>query len=316
MRPAGRERQSSGQDKVRLAVQENAAAVRKQEKMREEERSEQENGYVETAADMYGRQLRRCCQDTVWAGKPLRFYQTLDSTNVRAAEEAENGAPQGTLIVADMQTAGRGRRGRAWESPAGVNLYFSLILKPDYPPDRASMVTLVMALAVAEGIREAYGAEAGIKWPNDIVMGGRKVCGILTELRTEKTGIRHIIIGVGINVGRQTFAPELADRATDLETACALRVPRAELLAAVLRAFEREYAVFVAAGDLSGLQEMYDRLCVNRGREVRVLDPQGEFQGKAHGISRTGELLVGTADGEIRRVYAGEVSVRGIYGYV
>lgn len=283
--------------------------------MREEKRTEQENGCAAAAADAYGRQLTGYCQDTVWAGKPLQFYRTLDSTNVRAAEEAENGAGQGTLIVADRQTAGRGRRGRTWESPAGVNLYFSLILRPEYAPERASMVTLVMALAVAEGIREAYGTEAGIKWPNDIVMGGKKVCGILTEMRAEKNGIRHVIIGTGVNVGRQEFAPELADRATDLETACAVCVPRAALLSCILRAFEKKYADFEAAGDLRGLQEEYDRLCVNRGREVRVLDPQGEFLGNAQGISRTGELLVATADGEIRRVYAGEVSVRGIYGY-
>ena len=215
-----------------------------------------------------------------------------------------------------MQTAGRGRRGRTWNSPAGINVYFTLILKPDYAPDKASMVTLIMALAVAEGIRETCGIEAGIKWPNDIVVNGRKVCGILTEMSVEREFIHYVVIGVGINVGIQEFAPELTATATSLEAECGRSVSKAALVANTMQAFEKYYEKFQSSTDLSGVLTEYNGRLVNRGREVRVLDPKGEYQGVAQGINSTGELLVSMEDGSVSRVYAGEVSVRGIYGYV
>ena len=235
---------------------------------------------------------------------------------MQAKLDAENGAPQGALLVADMQTAGRGRRGRTWNSPAGINVYFTLILKPDYAPDKASMVTLLMALAVAEGIRETCGIEAGIKWPNDIVVNGRKVCGILTEMSVEREFIHYVVIGVGINVGIQEFAPELTASATSLEAECGKSVSKAGLIANTMQAFEKYYEKFQSSTDLSGVLTEYNGRLVNRGREVRVLDPKGEYQGVAQGINSTGELLVSMEDGSVSRVYAGEVSVRGIYGYV
>ena len=254
--------------------------------------------------------------DTKWAGHPVSFYETINSTNLRAKLDADNGAPEGALIVADMQTAGRGRRGRTWSSPAGVNVYFTLILKPDYTPDKASMVTLVMAMAVTEGIRETCGVEAGIKWPNDIVVNGKKVCGILTEMSVEKDFIHYVVIGDGINVGLQEFAPEIADVATSLQAECGRKVPKATLVANIMKAFEKYYDRFREKTDLSGLTKSYNAMLVNRGREVRVLDPKGEYCGVSGGINDAGELLVELPDGRVENVYAGEVSVRGIYGYV
>lgn len=276
-----------------------------------------------------------------WNGRNVHFYESIDSTNVQAKRMAEEDAPSGTVIVADMQTAGRGRRGRIWESPAGTNLYFTLIVRPDLSPDKASMLTLVMALAVAKGVegimnevgdkaRKIFGGEQQIsnvithpllqiKWPNDIIINGRKVCGILTEmcLQTGKQGkISHVLIGVGVNVQKQDFAPELVDKATDIETECGQKISRKDLLAGILEAFEEYYAIFERCGNLAELRELYNRKLVNRGREVRVLDPQGEFTGIATGINDTGELCVTLPDGSVTQVYAGEVSVRGIYGYV
>lgn len=292
---------------------------------------------------------------TTWAGRPLYFYEQTDSTNLRAKQEAENGAPQGTLIVADMQTAGRGRSGRTWNSPAGANLYFTLVLRPEYEIAKASMMTLVMALAVARGIVKAVEkkavcgvdqvkestcdaeavAEAGsevrpevsIKWPNDIVINGKKVCGILTELCVEQGRIKYAVIGVGVNVGRQEFPTELAATATSLEEELATQKSEEakrqeldtfceELLANILQAFEEKYETFCRGENFSGLMEEYNRLLVNRGREVRVLDPKGEYTGLCKGINEKGELLVELPDGREEAVYAGEVSVRGIYGYV
>lgn len=266
--------------------------------------------------EIFGQHELDSRMDTKWAGHPVEFFDTIDSTNLRAKLAAENSAPQGTLIVADMQTAGRGRRGRSWNSPAGTNVYFTLVLKPDFAPDRASMLTLVMAMAVAEGIQQTCGIVTGIKWPNDIVIGGKKTCGILTEMSMQQEYIQHIVIGVGINVGLQEFAPEVAATATCLEKECGRKVPRATLVAAIMKSFEKYYEIFLETLDFSKLLEPYNKMLVNCNREVRVLDPAGEFTGISKGINQTGELLVEREDGSVTEVYAGEVSVRGIYGYV
>ncbi len=180
---------------------------------------------------------------TSWVGRPVKFYDSLDSTNLMAKAEAEKGAPSGTLIVADMQTAGRGRRGKAWESPKGTNIYNTLILRPDFEPKKASMLTLLMALAVVEGVEKTCLTQEqdkveeplpGIKWPNDVVINGRKICGILTEMNFAKDGRWYVIIGTGINVGQQTFVPELAERATSLAEEYERRISRSLLLAHVM----------------------------------------------------------------------------------
>lgn len=277
----------------------------------------QNKGYLLVQEDeVFGQNELESRMQTKWAGHPVTFYSQINSTNLQAKLDAENGAEQGALVVADMQTAGRGRRGRSWCSPAGTNVYFTLLLKPEYAADKASAVTLVMAMAVVEGIRETCGVEAGIKWPNDIVIGGKKVCGMLTEMSVERDYIHYVVIGVGVNVGLQEFAPEIAATATSLQQECDRKVPRAALTANIMKAFEKYYQTFLETLDMSGLLEDYNRLLVNRGKEVRVLDPKGEFTGISRGINRLGELLVERSDGNVEPVYAGEVSVRGIYGYI
>lgn len=277
----------------------------------------QNRGYLLTEdKELFGQNELESRLDTRWAGHPVTCYDVTASTNLQAKIDAENGAGHGALVVADMQTAGRGRRGRAWSSPPGTNVYFSLILKPDITPDLASMLTPVMGLAVAEGIHRTCGTKAMIKWPNDVVVDGRKVCGILAEMSVERDFIHYIVIGVGINVGLQEFPEDVAATAGCLQSACGKKVYRAELVADVMRVFEECYDIFMAKGNLSGLLERYERLLVNCGREVRILDPKGEFQGIARGINEQGELLVERTDGSLQNVYAGEVSVRGIYGYV
>lgn len=253
---------------------------------------------------------------TKWAGQPVCFYDSIESTNTEAKRLAEEGASHGTVVLARMQTAGRGRRGRNWISPPDSNIYFTLLLRPTFEPDKASMLTLVMAHSVAKAIRQETGLEAGIKWPNDIVIDGRKICGILTEMNTERDAIRNVVIGVGVNVHEQQFPPELADKATFVDAEYGGRVSRERLLEAILKAFEEDYELFVAHGSLTALKDSYNALLVNRDREVCVLDPAGEYRGIARGITDTGVLIVEPPDGTCREVFAGEVSVRGIYGYV
>ena len=262
------------------------------------------------------RPLREIRLRTKWAGNRLEYHDSLDSTNSRARLLAEEGAPEGTLVLAESQTAGKGRRGRNWVSPPGKNLYFTLLLRPEFAPDQASMLTLVMALAVQGAIEEACGCRAMIKWPNDIVLNGRKITGILTEMDARDGRINSVVIGVGVNVKAQEFTGELADRAASLETELKQNVSRALLLEKILERFEKDYALFLETLDLSLLRERYNDCLINRNREVEVLEPSGAYMGVAEGITTDGRLLVRAADGGCREVYAGEVSVRGVYGYV
>lgn len=254
--------------------------------------------------------------DTKWAGRKVVCYKETDSTNNRAKEAGEKDGAHGTLFVADKQSAGKGRRGRTWESPAGASIYMTILLRPDISPDSAPMLTLVMGLSVAEGIREVTGADAGIKWPNDIVVNGKKICGILTEMTTEIDYINYVVIGVGINANQKEFAEEIKETATSLCLATGKVCRRSELIAAVLKHFEKNYELFLNTGNLSGLQTKYDALLVNRGRNVRVLEPGNDYSAVAGGINETGELIVTLPDGERKCIFSGEVSVRGIYGYV
>ncbi|MCH5250945.1 MAG: biotin--[acetyl-CoA-carboxylase] ligase [Lachnospiraceae bacterium] len=256
---------------------------------------------------------------TKWAGRNLYYFDETGSTNIDAKRYAEDGAVHGTVVVADMQTSGRGRRGRMWQSPSGSAIYMTILLKPDFPPDKASMLTLVMALSVAEAVTEVTGMDAGIKWPNDIVVNKKKICGILTEMNTEQDYIQYVVIGVGINVNNaspEEFPEEIRQTATSLRIESGKQLGRAALIGRVLFHFEQNYDTYVRKLDLSELMEAYDRHLLNLDAEVKVLDPKGEFTGIARGINETGELLVEREDGEVVQVYAGEVSVRGLYGYV
>ena len=252
----------------------------------------------------------------LWAGKTILHEAQMDSTNDAAKRAGDAGADAGIVFWADVQTAGKGRRGRSWYSQVADNLYFTILLRPPVSPDKASMLTLVMAYAVAGAIRAITGLDAQIKWPNDIVIAGKKVCGILCEMKLDGTRLDYCVAGVGVNVGKQEFAEDIRDKATSLEEQSGMGIEREGLLQTILGYFERGYEEFLHCEDLSFLREEYNEWLVNQNRQVRVLEPQGEYEGVAKGITTTGELLVECADGQVQKVYAGEVSVRGLYGYV
>lgn len=254
--------------------------------------------------------------DTEWAGRNVIYYPETDSTNLRIKQLGDEGAPHGTLAVADRQTKGRGRRGRSWESPGGSCIYMSLLLRPDIAPDKAPMLTLVMACSAAEGIMDCTDAEVRIKWPNDLIVGGKKLVGILTEMSTQIDYINHVTIGVGINVNIKEFPEEIKETATSLCLETGKTIKRAPVIAAVMRHFEEDYKVFMQTEDMSGLMEKYSRLLINKDREVLILGRESQYTARAEGISSNGELIVRKEDGTIENIRAGEVSVRGIYGYV
>ena len=173
-----------------------------------------------------------------------------------------------------------------------------------------------MALAVALAVEDKCGVEAGIKWPNDVVVNGKKICGILTEMTVETDYIQHVVTGVGINVNMDSIPEEIRESATSLFLESGKKTARAELLQAVLERFEEYYGKYAADLGMDSMLEEYNAHLVNRNRQVRVLDPKGEWEGVAKGINASGELLVENSAGRTVEVYAGEVSVRGLYGYV
>lgn len=250
-----------------------------------------------------------------WAGHTILHKECVDSTNEEAKRGGDAGDAHGTVYSAGRQSAGKGRRGRSWLSESEENLYFTILLRPDMEPEKISMLTLVMAHAVAEGIRTVAGAATRIKWPNDILIGNKKVCGILSEMKLEERTAAYCVIGVGINIGQTSFPEELQEKATSLYSE-GFSVDARNLLKGILRAFEKDYEAFVDTGDISPVLDEYNALLTGKGDMVRVLEPSGEYEGKSLGVNRLGELLVEKEDGTIQQVYAGEVSVRGLYGYV
>ena len=279
--------------------------------------AQQNKGYrLMAAPDLMTEAEIKSLMHTEWVAKEVLYFDTIDSTNTKAQELAEKGYPSGTLVVADKQESGKGRRGRSWVSPSGTGIFMTLMIKPDINPNNASMLTLVAALAVAKAITSVTGEEAMIKWPNDIVVNSKKVCGILTEMNAQFDYINHIVVGIGINVHNESFPEEISQMASSLMIeAGGKRFHRAQIIAETMSYFEQYYDTFLKTQDLSALVREYDELLVNRNKSVRVLDPKEPFDGKAMGITPKGELIVDTWESR-KLVSSGEVSVRGIYGYV
>ena len=251
---------------------------------------------------------------TKWAGKTVHFARETDSTNLWIKRLAKEGAPEGTLALAEFQSAGRGRLGRSWEVPEGTSVMMSILLRPKFEPQYAPTLTLVMGMAVAKAVKN-LGFDVSIKWPNDVVVSHKKICGILTEMGVRDGKIDYAVIGVGINVNIKEFPEEMADKATSLYLESGKEFDRSQIPGLVMEAFEEYYEKFAATCDLSGMKEEYESILANYNQPVRVLAKE-PYEGVARGITDGGELLVEKTDGTIVAVSAGEVSVRGLYSYV
>ena len=242
------------------------------------------------------------------------YLDEVDSTNNYARLMADK-INSDFLVVADMQTLGKGRMGRSWSSPAGTGIFMSLCIKPEIAVEKASMITLVTAISICDAIEELYPISSTIKWPNDIVINSKKISGILTEMSSDMDGIKYIISGMGINVNNKEFPDDIKDMASSLLLETGILADRSKLIAAVIYHFYKNMNIFLKTGDMSGLKENYENHLVNIGKDVKILDPKGIYQGIALGIDETGALLV-NVEGKIKRIISGEVSVRGLYGYV
>lgn len=260
--------------------------------------------------------------NTRWIGHPLFCMDEVDSTNEEAKRYANQGVENGALIVAEKQTAGKGRRGRSWSNTAGECLQMSALLRLPLTPTEASGLTLVAALAVCralEAVRPGIGTSPQIKWPNDIVLGTKKICGILVELILEQSRAQKescVVIGIGVNVNNTIFPEELRQKAGSLRLEWGQNIDRELLMEKIWQEFEEAYDQFRITKDMQSLKTEYEKRLVNIGRLVRVQYGTEILEGTAVGIDALGHLLVRTDQGETHSVDAGEVSVRGIYGYV
>lgn len=235
----------------------------------------------------------------------------LDSTQRLARERARAGAPEGTVVIAEAQTQGRGRLGRQWHSPPGVNLYCTLVLRPPRSPAVAPQLALVAGVAVADAVRDTIGRAAQIKWPNDVLLGGRKVAGILTEMEGEAERVAFVLVGIGVNVNLDPagFPPDLAAGATSLRAAAGAPVDRAVFTARLLAALEARYGQFLAGG-FAAIRPAFEATAFLTGRAVRVSGPEAAAQGRVVGVDDEGALRLERADGATLRVLAGEVTLR------
>ncbi len=242
-------------------------------------------------------------------GRSCEALTLCPSTNDRAAELARAGAAEGQVVLADAQTGGRGRLGRSWHSPPGESLYLSLVLRPPRTPATLPPLTLAVGVAAAEAL-ESVGVEPLLKWPNDVLLfiagQARKVAGVLTEMATERERIRHVVVGIGLNVNASGFPPELADRAGSLLLATGRRHDRGILAAALLNAFEPAYDRLLEAGPATCLAAFRAR--ARLPRPCRVEREGSVLTGQALDVDADGALLVEDAAGVVHRVLSGEVA--------
>jgi BirA family biotin operon repressor/biotin-[acetyl-CoA-carboxylase] ligase len=256
-------------------------------------------------------------------GRETRYIAKIDSTNEYAKKLAAEGCPDGLAIIAGQQTKGKGRLGRKWFSPADSGIYISFVLRPPVAPAEAQILTLAAAVAVASAIRLSTGIRVGIKWPNDLVIDGKKVCGILMEMSSESDRVNHVVIGVGINYSQDAgeFTEDLSDRAISLKMAVDGRMKdgivlpsKLALIRAVLKELDNVVKL-VLDGSYETILDTWREYSVTLGREVRFVARGMEYTGRASGIAADGRLLVDCDDGVRRELFTGEVSVRGIYDY-
>lgn len=241
------------------------------------------------------------------------YLESVDSTNRYARNLARDGAPSGTLVIAREQTAGRGRRGRSWISPAGEGLFMSLIIRPEGPAEDTALLSLQTALAVQRAIAEVSGLEAKIKWPNDIVCKGRKVCGMLLEMDMEGGRVQSVVAGVGVNVHQKQLPDEIAETASSLDLLSGRTIDEQALVSAFLQAFAEVEQMARQGGSV--FMDAYREASATIGQRVQVIALSQRYTGTAIDVTGSGSLIVEDEEGQRREVLAADVSVRGLMGY-
>ncbi len=242
-------------------------------------------------------------------GKEIHHFKEVESTNDVAKDLAIRGAPEGTIVVAEVQMRGRGRLDRGWFSPPG-GIWISLILRPSMSPADIPKITLMTSVAVAKAISEVTGLGVKIKWPNDILLDGKKVAGILTEMGAEADRLNFVVVGIGINanVDIDIFPPDIEPHATSVKRALGENVDRLKLLRCLLERLERKY-IRLQEGKFKGILNEWKGLCTTLGSQVKISTVDGEIQGKATGVDEHGALILKLASGKTKTIYAGDVTI-------
>jgi BirA family transcriptional regulator, biotin operon repressor / biotin---[acetyl-CoA-carboxylase] ligase len=248
---------------------------------------------------------------TIFA-KDVHHYYKIGSTNTEAMQAAVEGAPEGSVFLAEEQLFGRGRGAHKWHSARSTGIYCSVVLRPPIPPSDALIFSLAAGLAVESAVSETFpGLHADLKWPNDLLLSGKKFCGILTEMNSEATRVRHLVVGIGINVNQTKFPAELREIATSLKNETRTEWSRVELCAALLKSLDREYQDLLRDGNVREriLQRFQEHSSSARGGKVRI-EENGEMEGVTEGLDPRGFLQVRTAEG-LRTVLSGTVRIIG-----
>ncbi len=240
-------------------------------------------------------------------GRPIHYYPSIDTTMRRAAELAEQGEPSGAIVIADEQTAGRGRLGRSWISPPESGLYLSLILRPAIAPADAAVVTLALGLASGRAIGQTAALSCDLRWPNDVLVNGRKCCGILTEMVAEGPLVRYIIAGIGINVNQDALPPELAETATSLRIETGCEYSREALLERLLKEADRYLDILIERGPRAVVELFQRASSYAEGKRVVVSNGASQIVGSTAGLTSAGALLLKRDDGAIEPILAGSV---------
>jgi BirA family biotin operon repressor/biotin-[acetyl-CoA-carboxylase] ligase len=241
-------------------------------------------------------------------GRDIRVFRETTSTSDVAEKLARDGAAEGVVVIAESQTAGRGRLGRRWVSPAGKGLWLSVLLRPPFRPQQTTQLTIAAAVAVARAVHTQTGLLPEVKWPNDLLLGGRKFGGILTELSGEQDRVRHAVLGIGVdvNVVASDLPVEVRRIATSLRIALGRPVPRAELAVALLRELEADYRRLLA-GRFEEIADEWERLCTTIGRDLEVEIGGRRVRGRAESLDTDGALLLRTEHGRLERITGGDV---------
>jgi len=246
----------------------------------------------------------------------IEHFESVDSTNTYAKNIAAEGAVEGTLIIADEQVKGRGRLGRMWTSPKGTGIWMSLILRPDIEPIHAAKMTQIAAAAMNEAIVRVTGLDAGIKWPNDIIVSRKKVCGILTEMSAELNTVNYVVVGIGVNVNVEEFPEEIRETATSLKIESGKSLKRKDIVVEFVKQFETLYNAYIKEESLQSTLNYCRTHSVTIGQKVRIIHKNETLFGEAMDLNQDGELLVKFENGEVKPVFYGEVSVRGLTDYI
>jgi len=243
-------------------------------------------------------------------GRDIQVFEQTTSTNDVVEKLARDGVREGAVVFAESQTKGRGRLGRVWMSPKRVGLWFSILLRPEMQPQETTQLTVISATALRRAIKTVTGLTADIKWPNDLLFGGKKTAGILTEMSAELDRIRHVILGIGVdvNLDTNTLPAELQKIATSLKAGSGRHISRAELAVEILRELDADYAR-VRSGKFSQIADEWEAACITIGKNVTVHSGDRHFRGRAESLDEDGALLIRTEHGHLERVIGGDVTL-------